>query len=84
MGIHGIEESSTYQAILRKGYEQGLHRGRAEEARRFLLRAGRKKFGEPGISLEAAIRYITDLDRLERLADGVDDASSWQDLFALE
>ena len=42
-GIRGIEESSVYQGIFRKGEAKGA----IEEARKTLLRQGRKKLGPP-------------------------------------
>jgi predicted transposase YdaD len=73
-GVAGMEESVTYQAIVRKG---GLR-----EAHAILLRQGRKRFGPPEPDITAAVEAITDLDRLERLSERLLDVSSWQDLLA--
>jgi hypothetical protein len=75
-GIRGIEESSVYQGILR--------RGRVEDAREVLLRHGRKKFGPPDPQTEATLATITDLGRLHDLIDRVLDVSTWEELLAAE
>ena len=83
-----MRESTTYQAILDEGRAEGEVKGRAEgeikdraeEARRLLLRLGRKHLGEPGEAVEAAVRAITDVERLELLAERTTDFGSWRDL----
>jgi predicted transposase YdaD len=71
--VLGMEESATYQAIVR--------RSRAEEARRLLLLAGSNKFGAPDPATRARIEQWEDLEQLEQLvAVGVATATSWQDL----
>ncbi len=91
-GIEGIEESSVYQGILRKGRAQGIAEGRAEgrtegiveglleEARATLLRLGRKNLGPPEERVEARIASITDLVTLHDLQDRIDDVSTWDEL----
>src|SRR6185295_30169 len=64
-GVTGMRESSTYQAILEEGREEG----RVEGARRLLLRLGTRKLGPPDLSAEASLARIDDLDVLERLSD---------------
>jgi predicted transposase YdaD len=89
-GIHGIEESSVYQGILRKGEIKGRIEGRAEgraEAaieygRTTLLRHGSKKLGPPDERFERAIAALDDLDRLNELIDRVLDVSTWDELMA--
>lgn len=49
---------------------------------RFLLRQGRKRFSSPDAATEAALTAITDLARLERLAEAILTAGSWSDLLA--
>jgi hypothetical protein len=75
-----MRESSGYQLILDEGREEGALR----EARKLLLRLGRRKFGAPEPAVEAAVQAITDLDRLERMSDRMFDATSWQDLLATQ
>ncbi len=79
-----MRESSTYQAILEEGMAEGRDRGRAEgraqEARTLLLRLGTRRFGEPAPDISAAVRSISDVDRLEALTERVLDASDWTDL----
>jgi predicted transposase YdaD len=77
-GVLQMEESVTYQAILRRGRAEG----RAEEAVAVVLRLGTKKFGEPSAAHETALRAVTDLARLERLTDRVLDVNTWDELLA--
>jgi predicted transposase YdaD len=85
-GIRGIEESSVYQAILAQGkaagLAEGLAEGKAEEAKHILLRQGQKRFGSPPPQVTTAILALTDLERIEQLAERLLDVSSWDDLLA--
>ncbi len=80
-GIHGIEESSTYQAILAKGRAEGEARGRAEEAKRILMIQGQKRFGLPPEPITTAIEAL-DLEQFERLVERLDEVSTWEELLA--
>jgi predicted transposase YdaD len=74
-GVMTMEESTNYQLIVK--------RGRIQEARAFLLRQGRSKFGVPAdAAVTAALERITDLERLESLGERLLHVSSWQDLLA--
>jgi hypothetical protein len=77
-GIHGIEESTVYQGILRKGKAIG----RIDDARTILLRHGGKKLGPPSQRIEAEITALCDVDRLHDLIDRVLDVSTWDELMA--
>ena len=77
-GVQGMHESSTYQAILDEGREEGALRA----ARAMLLRIGRAKFRIAGPEIEAAVQSINDLDRLERLSERLLTASGWEELLA--
>jgi predicted transposase YdaD len=79
-GVRKMRDSTTYQAILDEGRAEGLSEGRADEARKLLLRLGRKHLGEPGTTIEAAVRAINDLDRLELLAERITEVADWQEL----
>jgi predicted transposase YdaD len=93
-GIRGIEESSVYQGILKKGEAQGIAQGivkgiaqgiaegRIEDARENLLRLGSKKLGPPVAKVEAEIAALADLDRLHDLIDRILDVSTWDELLA--
>jgi hypothetical protein len=72
--ITTMEESSTYRAI--------ISRGELKEARRFLLRQGRIKLGEPDAATLAALEGITNPERLEELCERVLHVDSWQALLA--
>jgi hypothetical protein len=87
-----IEESSVYQAAVRRGQaegrsigllegrEEGLAQGRAAEARRMLIRFGTVRFGPPSPEIEGRLSEILAVDRLEHLADRIASATSWDDL----
>jgi hypothetical protein len=69
-----LEDSTTYQAILRKG--------QVKEAHSVILRQGTQRFGLASEPIAAAIRAITDHDRLGRMIDRVLVADGWDDLLA--
>ncbi|WP_020472541.1 RpnC/YadD family protein [Zavarzinella formosa] len=79
-----MEDSTTYQEILGKGLTQGFSQGRTvglrEAQHHLLLRLGTKRFGSPNQTTLAALEAVTDSDRLERLADRLLEAVSWDDL----
>jgi len=81
-GVRAMRESSTYQAILDEGREEGQVQGALREARKILLRQGRRKFGAAGPEVEATIEAIGDLDRLERMSERLLDVTTWPDLLA--
>jgi hypothetical protein len=71
-----MEESVTYQAIISKGVAKGA----VEEARKFLLRQGRKRFGSPDAQILATLEAISDVNHLESLGERLLDVASWQEL----
>jgi predicted transposase YdaD len=90
-GVSAMEESVTYQAIVAKGLAQGraqgLAEGRAEgraeglaTARELLLALGSRSLGQPDAATRAALESITDLARMEELADRAQGAASWAEL----
>jgi predicted transposase YdaD len=52
--MQAMRESTTYQAILQEGRQEG----RIEEARKFLLRLGTKQFGPPAATAVTALERI--------------------------
>lgn len=85
-GMRAMEESVTYQAIIRKGKVEGKIEGKAEgeiaEAQRILLLMAVDAFGEPDAATRTAIHRIEDRERLEALIRSVPTAGSWQELLA--
>jgi hypothetical protein len=73
-GVQAMRDSDTYLAI--------IDEGREVEAKKLIIRHGEKRFGPADESITAKLSGITDLDRLERLADRLFDATAtnWQDL----
>jgi predicted transposase YdaD len=82
-GVIGMEESVTYQAIVRKGLQQGLQQGRVEEARKMVLLMGEARFGPPTPRTLAVIEAIDELTKLEQLPVRLVQASSWEELLDL-
>jgi hypothetical protein len=74
------EVNTVGQTIAEWYMEQGRTEGRGEELRKLLVELGRQRFGEPAESLRAALAALMDLERLERMARRILQASSWQDL----
>jgi predicted transposase YdaD len=87
-GVVNMEESVTYQAILRegeargeaRGEPKGEARGKAVEARKLLLLQGRTRFGEPSAEVVAALDALSDVGQLEQLAVRLLQVSSWEKL----
>jgi len=73
-GVAAMKDSDTYQAI--------LDRGRVDEARRIVLRLGRRRWGEPDAPALAALQALQDVQRLEALTERVDNVSGWEELLA--
>jgi hypothetical protein len=73
--VVGMEESSTFQAIVRKG--------RAEEARAVVFLQGETKFGAPDEDTRSAINAMSDLGQLHGLLVRLVTAASWQELVPL-
>jgi hypothetical protein len=73
-GVRAMEESTTYQWIMKQGA--------IRELRKTLLRQGRKQFGPPDEATTVAVNGIESLERLERMADRVLEVDTWQKLLA--
>ena len=70
-----MEESSTYQIVLR--------RGRIDGVQRVLLRLGTLVFGQPAdAEMRSRIESITDLERLRSLTERFVFVSTWAELLA--
>jgi predicted transposase YdaD len=74
-GVTAMEESVTYQAIVRKGRVQGV--------RGLLLRQGAVQFGRPSKAVRDALEAITDPERLDHLGERLLRAASWEELLDL-
>jgi predicted transposase YdaD len=85
-GVHDMQESTTYQAILREGREKGREEGREEGRiageRQLLVLLGTKRFGKPGAAILTAIDAIRDVERLESLGERIvdPDVRDWESL----
>jgi predicted transposase YdaD len=77
-GVQNMRESTTYQAILQEGRDEGRIAGE----QRMLIRQGTERFGEPDPATRAAIAAIQDIDQLETLGVRIlnPDLQSWDDL----
>lgn len=67
---------------LARGEARGLARGEARGRCLVLLLQGRKRFGSPDAETETEMRSLTDLDRLDRMADAILTVNSWEELLA--
>ena len=77
-GVMAMKESTTYQAILQEGRQEGA----LAEARRMLLLAAQHHLGAPDAAAQAALERIQEVERLEELMTRVAGAASWQELLA--
>ncbi len=77
-----MKESTTYQAILREGLQEGRAEGAVREARKILLLLGSKHLGQPGARTQTALAKIADLARLEALIDRIGMVETWHALLA--
>ncbi len=77
-GVRAMRESSTYQAIL----DEGRQEGRIEEAQGGILQLGEQKLGSPSGAITATLSAITDLGRLHRIRGRIIIVSSWDELLA--
>lgn len=68
--VLGMEESSTYQAIMRK------------EARRLLLLLGEEKLGPPSEAAIAAVNAFEHVEQLEQVGKRLLHVDSWEELLA--
>jgi predicted transposase YdaD len=73
-GVQTMQESTTYQKILREGRDEGQKAGRITEAQRLLLLLGEIRFGVPEAKTRSAIEAIQDIERLERMSKHILDA----------
>jgi hypothetical protein len=73
-----LRESSYYQMIV----DEGRQEGRLVEAQNVVLRLAGKKFGNLPPTAEGAVRALADRERLERMADRLFEATTWDDLLA--
>jgi len=84
--MNWLKDSTTYQAILDEGREEGRAAGREEgrlrEARRFLIRMATRKLGPPDTAAAATIEAIADVERIEQLGDRLLTVQSWNELLA--
>jgi predicted transposase YdaD len=80
-GVMSMKESSTYQAILEEGRQEGRTEGALAEAKKVLRLQGDSAFGPPDAQTIAAIEQVDDLPHLEDLLRRVRSARSWQELF---
>ena len=75
-----MQESTTYQAILKKGQIEGMNQGVCQGQRSLILMLGTERFGAPSRRVAAALEKIDDVRQLERLAKRILGATSWKDL----
>jgi hypothetical protein len=85
-----LEDSTTYQWVISKGEVKGLEKGKVEgeilgrlaEARKIVALQGTERFGQSPQAVQDALASTADIDRLERIADRMFEATDWRDLLA--
>ena len=82
-GVLDMKESTTFQEIVEIGEVRGEARGRVAGERDALIRAGTRKFGQPGRAVVAQLSTIADPAELGRLIERVFDVGSWDELIAV-
>jgi hypothetical protein len=75
-GVRAMRESDTYLAI--------LDEGRLEEAKKLILQFGSFRLGAPDEATSTFVKGLADLERLERMAARLSEAtlSGWPDLLS--
>jgi len=77
-----LEDSSTYQYVLKKGEARGITLGELRSSRSHILRVGMKRFGPAPSEVVAKIQAISDLVILESLLDRALEVSTWDEVIA--
>ena len=75
-GVHEMRDSATYRANLAEGEAMG----RAKVERNMLIRTATRKLGPPVANELEAPGGISDVARLEAIADRIWEVSSWAKL----
>jgi hypothetical protein len=75
-GLQIMRESSTYQAIL----DEGRDEGRITTLQKMLLAQGEIRFGPPDEATQNAIKSIANGDRLERMGKRLMTATTWAEV----
>ncbi|HJT77724.1 MAG TPA: hypothetical protein VJ739_11030, partial [Gemmataceae bacterium] len=73
-GVHAMEESTTFQAIIAEGEIRGVQKA--------LLHIGGKRLGPPSEVQRTAVQGITSLDDLERMIERTVEVDNWEELLA--
>ena len=79
-GIQQLKESSTYQAILAEGREEG----REEGIRATIFRLGGKRFGTPSQTAVKMLSAVHSLETLEALSEKLLEVESWDELLSTD
>lgn len=83
-----MEESTTYQEILKTGFEKGertgFEKGEIKALRKIIRDLGSSKFGTPNEETLQALGSITDREKLDRLVNSILSASTWNELLAID
>lgn len=86
LNLLDMEESSTYQAIIKKGrqegHAEGIAAGKIAGERQLLIRLATAKLGTPSRAVLARINAISTLAEIERLGSRIFDANNWKQLLS--
>ena len=81
--VRKMEESVTYQKILRQGQEKGREEGKLQQQKKTIRSLGSHRFGEVPAVADSILDAIDDLGRLEEMTDRILDVGSWEELLGL-
>lgn len=80
VAAHKTEVKSMGKTIAEAWLEEGETKGAARQTRKMIVKYGTKALGDPGQTIIASLESISDVERLERIYDKIDDAKSWAEL----
>jgi len=75
---------SLQQEARQEGLQEGLEKGVLRGKLSTLRRQGSKRFGPPNEQQSSELNALTDLDRLDRMLDHVNEVLTWADVFTIK
>jgi predicted transposase YdaD len=79
-GVMGMQESVTYQHILREGEAKGEARGEASGIRKTILRIGAHRFGPPTQEVMDRLEALDSVEALQAISDRFLEVETWDEL----
>jgi predicted transposase YdaD len=79
--VLGMEESSTYQAILRKGEIKGELNGEVKGLHKAALMVGEQRFGTPSARVRKRLNALTTSTEWDEVLLRIMQLNSWDEVF---